>query len=87
MPTSNARQQLQALLNEVTDNPPADLDERAELLTLLQAIEQHLVEDQLPAEETLNNDLNLMIERFAISHPALSATLRDVVQSLANMGI
>ena len=87
MSLSNLRQQLQSALDEVSRNPPADLDERAELLTLLQAIEHHLLEDELPSEETLGDDVNLVIERFAVSHPALSATLRDIVQTLANMGI
>ena len=37
--------------------------------------------------ESLVDGVNLAIERFELSHPTLTATLRSILQSLANMGI
>jgi hypothetical protein len=38
-------------------------------------------------DATLIDGVNLAVERFEASHPTLAGTLRNIVQSLANMGI
>lgn len=86
MPNSALHQQLQALRDELNNAPPVDAEERAELLVLLQEIEQQLL-DQAINQDSLVDELNLAIERFEVSHPTLAGTLRSVMQSLANMGI
>lgn len=82
------QQQLQQLHNELASNPPLSDEERASLITLLQDIEANLA---TPAsggqDESLVDGVNLAIERFEVSHPTVTATLRNILQSLANMGI
>ena len=80
--------QLQQLRDQLANNPPLDDEERSSLLALLREIEGNLSK---PAEqehsESLVDGVNLAIERFEVSHPTLTATLRNILQSLANMGI
>ena len=38
-------------------------------------------------DATLVDGVNLAVERFEASHPTLAGTLRNIMQSLANMGI
>ncbi|MBF7730814.1 DUF4404 family protein [Pseudomonas sp. N040] len=84
----NLQQQLQQLRDQLANNPPLDADERASLVALLQEIEANLVETaETEQNESLVDGVNLAIERFEVSHPTLTATLRNILQSLANMGI
>jgi hypothetical protein len=82
------QQQLQQLHNELAKNPPLNDEERASLITLLHDIEANLNATADSTEsESLVDGVNLAIERFEISHPTVTATLRNILQSLANMGI
>ena len=82
------QQQLQQLHSELAKNPPLSDEERAALTTLLHDIEANLNATTDSAEdESLVDGVNLAIERFDVSHPTLTATLRNILQSLANMGI
>ena len=82
------QQQLQQLHSELAKNPPLNDEERAALTTLLHDIEANLNATTDSAEdESLVDGVNLAIERFDVSHPTLTATLRNILQSLANMGI
>lgn len=84
----NLQQQLQQLRDQLANNPPLDADERASLVALLQEIEANLIETaESEQNESLVDGVNLAIERFEVSHPTLTATLRSILQSLANMGI
>ena len=57
-------------------------------MALLQEIEANLIETaETEQNESLVDGVNLAIERFEVSHPTLTATLRNILQSLANMGI
>ena len=38
-------------------------------------------------DATLIDGVNLAVERFEVEHPGLTATLRNIVQSLQSMGI
>ena len=38
-------------------------------------------------DATLVDGVNLAVERFESQHPTLTGTLRNILQSLANMGI
>jgi len=41
-----------------------------------------------PSTPTRSVDgVNLAVERFEVSHPSMAITLRNILQSLANMGI
>lgn len=82
------QQQLQQLHDELAKNPPLNDAERASLATLLHDIEASLGNPtDGEQDETLVDGVNLAIERFEVSHPTVTATLRSILQSLANMGI
>lgn len=81
-------QQLQQLRDQLANNPPLDDQERASLMALVREIESNLSQPtQQEHNESLVDGVNLAIDRFELSHPTLTATLRNILQSLANMGI
>ena len=82
------QQQLQQLHNELAKNPPLNDEDRAALTTLLHDIEANLAAtDASEGDESLVDGVNLAIERFEVSYPTVTVTLRNILQSLANMGI
>jgi hypothetical protein len=88
MPASRLQQQLQDLRDQLAEQPPLTEEERAELFVLTQEIELQLASQAAAAPDaTLIDGVNLAVERFEASHPTLAGTLRNIVQSLANMGI
>ncbi|WP_417662734.1 DUF4404 family protein [Pseudomonas sp.] len=88
MPASRLQQQLDELREQLSQDSPLSEDERAELYVLSQEIELQLAREAAAAPDaTLVDGVNLAVERFEVSHPTLAGTLRNIVQSLANMGI
>lgn len=85
---AHLQQQLQELRNQLAQKPSLTEAERAELSALMQEIDQQLVlgVSNKPSA-SLTDGVNLAVERFEAEHPTLAATLRNIVQSLANMGI
>lgn len=85
---AHLQQQLQELRNQLAHKPSLSDAERAELSALMQEIDQQLVlgVSNKPSA-SLTDGVNLAVERFEAEHPTLAATLRNIVQSLANMGI
>lgn len=82
------QEQLQELRNQLTQQPPLNDAEREELSTLLLEIDQQLALGAgNTADASLTDGVNLAVERFEVEHPTVAATLRSIVQSLANMGI
>jgi hypothetical protein len=88
MPANRLQQQLQELRKQLAEQTPLTKEERTELFILSQEIELQLAE-QAAAEPdaSLVDGVNLAIERFESSHPTLAGTLRNILQTLANMGI
>ncbi|MBX9912617.1 MAG: DUF4404 family protein [Pseudomonadaceae bacterium] len=86
--SARLQQQLQELRQQLTQEPPLNDVERAELASLMIEIDQQLLRgpDNAPSE-SLTDGINLAVERFENDHPTVAATLRNIVQSLANMGI
>ncbi|MBX9754526.1 MAG: DUF4404 family protein [Pseudomonadaceae bacterium] len=85
---AHLQQQLQELRNQLVQKPSLSDAERAELSALMQEIDQQLLlgVSNKPSA-SLTDGVNLAVERFEAEHPTLAATLRNIVQSLANMGI
>lgn len=88
MPAIQLQQQLQALREQLAQEAPLSEEQRASLAGLAHEIEVQLAL-QTPAapDPSLVDGVNLAVERFEVSHPTLAGTLRNIVQSLANMGI
>lgn len=88
MPKQDLQQQLENLREQLEQGPPLSEEERASLYMLTQEVEAQLAQQAAEAPDaTLVDGVNLAIERFEASHPTLAGTLRNIMQSLANMGI
>ena len=85
---AHLQQQLQELRDQLAQQPPLSEDDRAALGTLLAEIEQQLARPNIdPQDTSLVDGVNLAVERFEVEYPTVAGTLRNIVQSLANMGI
>lgn len=85
---AHLQQQLQELRDQLAQQPPLSEDDRAALGTLLAEIEQQLARPNIDQQDTsLVDGVNLAVERFEVEYPTVAGTLRNIVQSLANMGI
>ncbi|MBU1332001.1 MAG: DUF4404 family protein [Gammaproteobacteria bacterium] len=85
---ANLQQQLDDLREQLAQDSPLSDEDRATLTTLAQDIELRLAhQPAMSADTSLVDGVNLAVERFEVSHPTLAGTLRNIMQSLANMGI
>ncbi len=81
-------QHLLQLRTEIATDTPLDAEDRAALLELMQEIDLKLAKELASdPDATLVDGVNLAVERFESQHPTLTGTLRNILQSLANMGI
>ncbi len=60
---------------------------RADLHELMQQIELQLQLESATQDSSLSDGVNLAVERFEIEHPAIAGTLRNIVQTLVNIGV
>lgn len=92
MPEQQLRTQLEAL-QQTLDNPTINLSpkERSSLEALASRLEAHLLVSEASEESaddpTLVDGVNLMVEELSERYPTTAATLRNIVQTLSNMGI
>lgn len=87
MSTSDLQQQLDDLRKQVEQDPPLSLEEREHLQQLMQQIDAQIKLEAAVQDNNLVDGVNLAVERFEVDHPGLTATLRNIVQSLQSMGI
>ncbi|MFZ2318932.1 MAG: chromosome partitioning protein ParA [Pseudomonas sp. PGPPP3] len=85
---AHLQQQLQELRDQLAQQPPLSDDDKAALAALLEEIDQQLTRSSInPPDTSLVDGVNLAVERFEVEHPTVAGTLRNILQSLANMGI
>ena len=78
----------QQLRDELSGDNPLDDEDRTALLDLMQQIDLKLARELArDPDASLVDGVNLAVERFESQHPTLTGTLRNILQSLANMGI
>lgn len=88
MPAHELRSQLEELRNQLAQDTPLTEEERASLHAIALDIEARLAEDgEAQHSDSLVDGVNLAVERFEVSHPNTAMTLRNIMQTLANMGI
>lgn len=87
MPARELQQQLDALREQIDQNPPLSQEERVHLNELAQQIEAQLNLESATNDTNLTDSVTLAVERFELDHPTLATTLRNIVQTLGNMGI
>ncbi|WP_447592203.1 DUF4404 family protein [Aquipseudomonas campi] len=79
---------LRQLREQLAEDTPLDAEDHVALLELMQEIDLKLAKELAASPDaTLVDGVNLAVERFESQHPTLSGTLRNILQSLANMGI
>ena len=87
MPARELQQQLDTLREQLEQNPPLTPEERENLNNLSTQIQAQIDLDKSTKDKSLADGVNLAIERFELEHPALAGTLRNIVQTLGNIGI
>ena len=87
MPARELQEQLNALREQLEQNPPLTEAERADLHTLMQQISLELELETKTKDVNLADGVNRAVERFELEHPTLAGTLRNIAQALGNMGI
>lgn len=87
MPARELQAQLDALREQLEQNPPLSEQERVELHELMAQIQAKIELAAVTPDNNLVDGVNLAVERFEVEHPGLTATLRNIVQSLQSMGI
>ncbi|MHC8298966.1 DUF4404 family protein [Pseudomonas sp. ZS1P83] len=87
MPARELQEQLNTLREQLEQNPPLTEAEREDLHALMEQIELEIELETKTKDSSLADNVNLAVERFEIEHPTLAGTLRNIVQTLGNMGI
>ena len=87
MPARELQEQLNTLREQLEQNPPLSEDERANLHELMAQIELKIELETKTQDSSLSDGVNLAVERFELEHPAIAGTLRNIVQTLGNIGI
>lgn len=87
MPARELQEQLNALREQLEQNPPLTEAERADLHALMQQISLELELETKTKDVNLADGVNRAVERFELEHPTLAGTLRNIAQALGNMGI
>lgn len=87
MPARELQDQLNALREQLEKNPPLSESERQNLHELMAQIETKIELESMTQDASLSDGVNLAVERFELKHPAIAVTLRNIVQTLGNIGI
>ncbi|NUU34825.1 DUF4404 family protein [Pseudomonas sp. C2B4] len=87
MSARELQDQLNALREQLEQNPPLSEAEREDLHNLMQKIEFELDLENKTKDVNLADNVNLAVERFELEHPTLAGTLRQIGQALHSMGI
>ncbi|MDB5983789.1 MAG: hypothetical protein JWQ69_4804 [Pseudomonas sp.] len=87
MPARELQEQLTTLREQLEKNTTLSEDERQNLHVLMQEIERKIELETMTKDASLADGVNLAVERFELEHPAIAVTLRNIVQTLGNIGI
>jgi hypothetical protein len=88
MPEHDLQSQLAELRNQLAQDTPLTEEERAELQLIAQDVELRMANQGIVEQnDSLVDGVNLAVERFEVSHPSTAMTLRNIMQTLSNMGI
>jgi len=87
MPARELQEQLNTLREQLEQNPPLTEAERENLHELMAQIELELQLENATQNPSLADGVNLAVERFELEHPGIAGTLRNIVQTLGNIGI
>ena len=87
MPAGELQEQLNTLREQLEQNPPLTEAERDNLHQLMAQIQSQIELETQTQDTSLADGVNLAVERFELEHPGIAGTLRNIVQTLGNIGI
>ncbi|WP_268800643.1 DUF4404 family protein [Pseudomonas huanghezhanensis] len=87
MPARELQEQLNTLREQLDQNPPMTEAERDNLHDLMAQIQSQIELETKTQDSSLSDGVNLAVERFELEHPGIAGTLRNIVQTLGNIGI
>jgi hypothetical protein len=87
MPAGELQAQLNTLREQLEQNPPLTEEEREHLHQLMAQIQSQIELETATQDNNLADGVNLAVERFEVEHPTIAGTLRNIVQTLGNIGI
>ncbi|SEP82425.1 protein of unknown function [Pseudomonas sp. NFACC02] len=87
MPARELQEQLNTLREQLEQNPPLTEEERTDLHALMAEIQAEIALETATPDNNLADGVNLAVERFELEHPGIAGTLRNIVQTLGNIGI
>lgn len=87
MPARELQEQLDTLREQLEQNPPLSEEEREHLHELMEQIQSQIALETVTHDSSLADGVNLAVERFEVEHPTIAGTLRNIVQTLGNIGI
>ncbi|EFW80871.1 DUF4404 family protein [Pseudomonas savastanoi] len=88
MPARELQEQLNTLREQLEHNPPLSESDRENLHELMQQIETEIqLENATHEDSSLADGVNLAVELFELEHPTIAGTLRNIVQTLGNIGV
>ena len=87
MPARELQEQLNTLREQLDQNPPMSEAEREDLHQVIAQIEARIQLETATEDSSLADGVNLAVERFELEHPGIAGTLRNIVQTLGNIGI
>jgi hypothetical protein len=87
MPARELQEQLTTLREQLDQNPPLTEAERDDLHQLMAQIQSQIELETRTQDTSVADGVNLAVERFELEHPGIAGTLRNIVQTLGNIGI
>jgi predicted transposase YdaD len=87
MPARELQEQLNTLRDQLDQNPPLTEAEREDLKQVMEQIQSQIELETRTQDTSVADGVNLAVERFELDHPSIAGTLRNIVQTLGNIGI
>lgn len=87
MPARELQEQLDELREQLDKNQTLSLEEREDMRTLMEQIKARMELENATADNSVADNVNLAVERFEVDHPGVAGALRNIVQTLGNIGI
>lgn len=87
MPARELQEQLNALREQLDQNPPLSMEERDHLHELMGEIEAELKLERATSDNNISDRVNLAVERLEVEHPTVAGALRNIMTTLGGMGI
>ncbi|MDY1045386.1 DUF4404 family protein [Pseudomonas coleopterorum] len=87
MPARELQEQLDELREQLDKNQTLSVEEREDMRSLMEQIKARMELENATADNSVADNVNLAVERFEVDHPGVAGALRNIVQTLGNIGI